>query len=91
MGVVGEEAGVKSNAESGRVLQLDPTLPYDPVIDTAILSVAKETYMRNLLHDERIELMKKYQTNCTHVIVREDGQKVYGRLTGEVTEATNLS
>jgi hypothetical protein len=83
---------VINNVPSGKQYTLDPKMTCDAdLLDAALSLTAKGVYMRNLMLDERIDLMKRYQSNCTHVIVRADGQKVYGRLTGDVIESTNLS
>jgi len=76
----------------GRQYTLDPNMEYDDNLDMAISALSKgKPFLRNLLNDERIGLMKAHQSDYTHVIVWPDGRKVYGRLTGDVTEHTNLS
>jgi hypothetical protein len=76
----------------GQQYTLDPNMAYDDNLDTAILALSKgRPFFRNLLNDEKIRLMKNHQSDCTHVIVRADGSRFFGRLTGDVTQYTNLS
>jgi hypothetical protein len=83
---------IDNNDPNGRQYTLDPNMDYDDNLDMAILALSKgKPFLRNLLNDERIKLMKNHQSNYTHVIVRADGSKVYGRLTGDVIQHTNLS
>jgi hypothetical protein len=83
---------IDNNDPNGRQYTLDPNMEYDDNLDMAILALSKgKPFLRNLLNDERIKLMENHQSDYTHVIVRADGSKVYGRLIGDVTQHTNLS
>lgn len=87
---------VTNNLPSGNIFQIDPQIECDltvmEALDQMLLSKAGgNCFMRNLLLDERIVMMKELQSDCTHVIVRDDGKRIYGRLTRDVTLATNLS
>lgn len=85
-----------NNLPSGNIFQIDPQIECDltvmEALDQMLLSKAGgKCFMRNLLLDERIVMMKELQSDCTHVIVRDDGKRIYGRVNGNAVQSTNLS
>lgn len=83
---------MKNNSSSGKLCEIDPKMECDPEeLDAALKFTLNSAYIRNLLIRERIAIMQNLQMDCTHVVVHENGEKFYGRLTGDVIKATNLS